>query len=52
MLSFNCRQTIKHNPQRSYLMAIVPYHQLSLADIFLNCQDIYEFDKPKFLSFL
>lgn len=31
---------------------MIPYNQLSLADIFSNCQDIYESDKPEFLSLL
>lgn len=33
-------------------MAIIPCNQLSLADVFSNCQDIYESDKPEFLSLL
>lgn len=33
-------------------MAIIPRNQLSLADIFSECQDIYESDKPAFLSLL
>lgn len=31
---------------------MIPYYQLSLADIFSNCQNIYESDKPAFLSLL
>lgn len=31
-------------------MAIIPCNQLSLADDFLECQNIYESDKPAFLS--
>lgn len=31
---------------------MIPQHQLSLADIFSDCQDIYESDKPQFLSLL
>ena len=31
---------------------MIPYNQLSLADIFSHCQDIYDFDKPEFLSLL
>ena len=48
----NCRETIKHHPERSYSMAIIPCNQLSLADVFSDCQDIYESDKPEFLSLL
>ena len=33
-------------------MAIIPCNQLSLADVFSDCQNIYEFDKLKFLSLL
>lgn len=33
-------------------MAIIPCNQLSLADVFSDCQDIYESDKPRFLSLL
>lgn len=31
---------------------MITYNQLSLADIFSSCQDIYESDKPAFLSLL
>ena len=31
---------------------MIPYNQLSLADIFSDCQKIYESDKPQFLSLL
>lgn len=31
---------------------MIPHKQLSLADIFEDCQSIYEFDKPEFLSLL
>ena len=31
---------------------MIPYNQLSLADIFSHCQDIYDSDKPQFLSLL
>lgn len=31
---------------------MIPYNQLSLADLFSDCQDIYESDKPRFLSLL
>lgn len=31
---------------------MIPYKQLSLADIFENCQTFFEEDKPKFLSLL
>lgn len=31
---------------------MIPHKQLNLADIFENCQNIFEEDKPKFLSLL
>ena len=31
-------------------MAIIPCNQLSLADVFSECQDTYESDKPEFLG--
>ena len=31
---------------------MIPYNQLSLADIFSDCQEIYVSDKPQFLSLL
>ena len=31
---------------------MIPYNQLSLADIFSDCQKIYESDKPQFLFLL
>ncbi len=31
---------------------MIPYNQLSLADVFSDCQDIYNSDKPLFLSLL
>lgn len=31
---------------------MIPYNQLSLADIFSDCQEIYDSDKPQFLSLL
>lgn len=33
-------------------MAIMPCNQLSLSDIFSDCQEIYKFNKPEFLSLL
>ncbi len=31
---------------------MLPYNQLSLEDIFSDCQEIYESNKPRFLSLL
>jgi len=34
------------------LISMIPYKQLSLADIISDCQDKFEHDKPAFLSLL
>ena len=34
------------------LIPMIPYKQLSLADIFQDCQNKFENDKPAFLSLL
>ncbi len=31
---------------------MIPYKQLSLADVFTECQEVYDSDKPQFLSLL
>ncbi len=31
---------------------MIPYKQLTLADIFEDCKEIYDSDKPQFLSLL
>ena len=31
---------------------MIPRNQLELADVFSECQDIYESDKPQFLLLL
>ena len=33
-------------------MSMIPQKQLSLADIFEDCKNIYESDKPQFLTLL
>ena len=38
--------------ERSYSDIMIPHKQLSLADIFEDCQNIFEEDKPQFLSLL
>ena len=34
------------------LIPMIPYKQLSVADIFQDCQDKFDNDKPAFLSLL
>lgn len=48
----NCRETTITHTRKELSMAIIPCNQLSLADVFSDCQDIYESDKPEFLSLL
>ena len=31
---------------------MIPYHQMTLAEVFIETQEIFESDKPKFLSLL
>lgn len=31
---------------------MIPYKQISLADIFQDCQEKFDYDKPAFLSLL
>ena len=38
--------------KRVILISIIPYKQLSLANIFLDCQEKFENNKPAFLSLL
>ena len=48
----NCRKTTTTYTRKELSMAVIPCNQLSLADVFSDCQDIYESDKPAFLSLL
>lgn len=43
-------ETINHAPKGD--MSMIPQKQLTLADIFEDCQEIYESDKPQFLTLL
>ena len=52
MVKLRCPVTINHIHSERSCTYMIPYNQLSLADIFSNCQDIYESDKPEFLSLL
>ena len=42
--------TINHAPKGD--ISMIPQKQLSLADIFEDCKEIYESDKPQFLTLL
>ncbi len=41
-----------HTQERVILIPMIPYKQLSVADIFRDCQTILDEDKPQFLSLL
>ena len=43
-------ETKNHIPKGDITM--IPQKQLSLADIFEDCKNIFDFDKPQFLSLL
>ena len=43
-------ETINHAPKGD--ISMIPQTQLSLADIFEDCKEIYESDKPQFLTLL
>ena len=39
-------------PQKGAVTSMIPYHQMTLAEVFIETQEIFESDKPKFLSLL
>ena len=39
-------------PQKGVVTHMIPYHQMTLADVFTETQDIFETDKPEFLKLL
>lgn len=51
MVKLSCQETINHPPVKE-LFFMITYKQLSLADIFADCQDKFTNDKPAFLSLL
>ncbi len=38
--------------QKGVVTPMITYHQMTLADIFTETQEIFEADKPKFLELL
>ena len=46
----NLQKNIRHIPKGDITM--ISQKQLSLADIFEDCKDIFESDKPQFLTLL
>lgn len=51
MVKLSCPKTIHHPPERSCTYMIT-YKQLSLADIFTDCQNKFDNGKYEFLSIL
>ena len=51
MVKLRCLVTISHPPERSCIY-MIPYKQLSLADIFTDCQNNFDNDKYAFLELL
>jgi len=39
-------------PQKGVVTPIITYHQITLAEIFSETQEIFESDKPEFLKLL
>lgn len=52
MVKLNCRNKIPSTKKGVVLIYMIPCKQLSLAEIFSDCQEIFENDKPAFLSLL
>jgi hypothetical protein len=46
------RNNLTNNPRKELLIYMIPYKQLSLADVFQDCQNVFDNDKPAFLSLL
>lgn len=52
MVKLRCPVTINHIHQQRSCTYMIPYKQLSLADIFTDCQNKFDNDKYEFLSIL
>ena len=51
MVKLSCRETINH-VQKGVVTIMIPYHQMTLADVFTETQKKFESDKPEFLKLL
>ena len=51
MVKLSCRETINH-VQKGVVTIMIPYHQMTLADVFTETQELFESDKPEFLKLL
>ena len=52
MVKLSCQKTINHAPKKGVVTHMITYHQMTLADIFTETQEIFEADKPEFLKLL
>ena len=52
MVKLSCLETINHAPKKGVVTYMIPYHQLTLADVFTETQELFESDKPEFLKLL
>jgi Transposase domain (DUF772). len=52
MVKLSCPETINHAPKKGVVTYMIPYHQLTLADVFTETQELFESDKPEFLKLL
>ena len=52
MAKLSCLETINHAPKKGVVTYMIPYHQLTLADVFTETQKLFESDKPEFLKLL
>lgn len=52
MVKLNCRETNSPHPPERSCIYMIPYKQLSLADIFSDCQNKFDNDKYAFLALL
>ena len=52
MVKLSCPETINHAPEKGVVTHMIPYHQMTLADVFTETQEIFEADKPEFLKLL
>ena len=52
MVKLSCRETINHAPEKGVVTHMIPYYQMTLADVFTETQELFEYDKPEFLKLL
>ena len=40
MVKLSCQETINHAPEKGVVTLMIPYYQMTLADVFAETQDI------------